>query len=633
MKIEKFFVNEECIGCRACTEIAEDNFDINDQNIAFLKKQPSNKKELEKCQEALDICPVGAIYKNKEYEKNNIQPIVATDNVKDTLDKYPQLKDVLAKFSKKFNRLLNPITFNSLAKFATFNDAAKITKKSICEILHIMNEHIGTADKLQQIAPDCIKNKQQNILDLSEKISWTESSNLFLFDQQNIDSIVEKISKLEPQENIIIFSIEEPTEIIKLAKGLNFKINIEKNKEFRISIFNPQQKQIIIDTSWINKRNKFDILDVRTMKTDPFDIIIKKAYSTNENEGFTLIQHFEPYPIINMLSEMGFDYYSEKISDNEFHIFFYKIPNTDDISNSDKTDIVIQSATPVAYPVIMRLLQSEKLRKKINIRELKVWEETEKHLAWITNGKADVSFSSLLTTLKIARFDVKIPALFVWDNFVLLTRYKAENFNDILGHQIHTPLFNEAPPAKITKYLIKASGLNPDDFDFVFGEPFGRPEDIYVDFVTGKADTAILREPEASYAIKIMKDRNEVFSVISFNDIWNKINPGFGSFPNAGIVFKGEFVRKNPQLAQTFLDELKNAIDWVNSNRTEAANLAFDIMRQPVDRIQLFLENVNFKYLDGDNLTKKIKSYFDVLTKENIIDYNIDEDFYNIFKL
>jgi len=38
-------------------------------------------------------------------------------------------------------------------------------------------------------------------------------------------------------------------------------------------------------------------------------------------------------------------------------------------------------------------------------------------------------------------------------------------------------------------------------------------------------------------------------------------------------------------LAKIFLDELKKAIEWVNKNREEAANLAFDIMRQPVDRI------------------------------------------------
>jgi len=57
----------------------------------------------------------------------------------------------------------------------------------------------------------------------------------------------------------------------------------------------------------------------------------------------------------------------------------------------------------------MRLLQSEKIRKAINIKELKVWEETEKHLGWIVSGKADISFSALVTSTKLKESDIKIP--------------------------------------------------------------------------------------------------------------------------------------------------------------------------------------------------------------------------------
>jgi NitT/TauT family transport system substrate-binding protein len=122
-----------------------------------------------------------------------------------------------------------------------------------------------------------------------------------------------------------------------------------------------------------------------------------------------------------MLAEMGFEHVTEQYSMDEFWIYFHKIPTeTDDSEESTtKVDAVIQSATPVAYPVIMRLLQSEKVRKHINIKELKVWEETEKHLAWITNGKADISFSALITSAKLRGNDIKIPALFVV-GFVLL---------------------------------------------------------------------------------------------------------------------------------------------------------------------------------------------------------------------
>jgi len=51
--------------------------------------------------------------------------------------------------------------------------------------------------------------------------------------------------------------------------------------------------------------------------------------------------------------------------------------------------------------------------------------------------------------------------------------------------------------------------LDPDDFHFVFGKPFGRPEEIFRDFVIGKIDTAILREPEASFAIAMMKEEGK----------------------------------------------------------------------------------------------------------------------------
>jgi len=130
-----------------------------------------------------------------------------------------------------------------------------------------------------------------------------------------------------------------------------------------------------------------------------------------------------------------------------------------------------------------------------------------------------------------------------------------------------------------------------------------------------------------------MQDRGEEVSILSYNEIWNEVNPGFGSFPNAGIVFKGEFVRKNPELAKVFLDELKSAIDWVNENKPEAADLSFDMMRQPADRVELFLNRVNFKYVSGDNLVEKVRDYMRVLEQQNIIESKLEESYYEIFKM
>ena len=634
MNINKYKITSDCIGCQACVDVSDKHFAMNDDHKAFVIKQPESEEDDQLCADAADICPVSAIILDKEKKSGVIEPVFAKDNVRDILEKHPGLKDVLTAMSPKFKKMQNPVLYNTLARFASFKDAAKVTGISVCEILHTINSWLGVEEKLIKAMPECIKPDEDDKLPAGEEISWPEPAERFILNSDTSDELVRRISELKPGEGLVVLSVDLPEMLVKIASGLGFKFNLEQGREYRLSVFNsaaPAQ-----ESDWRARKEDFEILDVRGMKTDPFDVILKKAYDTPEGQGFTLVQRFNPLPLINMLTEMGFDFESEEKGFLEVWVYFYKKPVEYEEGElpQEKKDVVIQSATPVAYPIIMRLLQSNVLRKAINIRELKVWDETEKHLGWIVNKKADISFSALITTTKLRSSDVKVPALFVWDNFVMLTRgYKAENFGHIKGHDIRLPLFAEAPPAKITRYVMKASGYNPEEFNFVFGEPFGRPEEIYADFVTGKADTVVLREPEASYAVKIMEDRGEEISEISFNKVWNEINPGFGSFPNAGIVFKGEFVRENPETAELILSELKKAIEWVNANHFLAAKLSFDMMRQPVDRVERFLERVNFDYVEGESLIEKIKAYFEILIKEGVLETELDEDFYKMFSL
>jgi NitT/TauT family transport system substrate-binding protein len=627
--MNKYTVSKKCIGCRACVEVAGNNFSIGDENRAYLKMQPASVGEEAACSRAVEICPVDAISVLSVEEIPDV--VVASSNIKATLDHHPELKQVLAGLSPKFKRMQNPALYNTLARFANFRDAAKVTGLSVCEILHTINRYLGTAERLQQIMPDCIKKHDNEREYRGAEIYWQENLERFIYNEDTLEDVVKRVSELPPQGSIVVLSVEKPYELLKVAHGLNYKFNMEKGREYRISVFNPETEQL----PWQERKGEFEILDVRMMTTDPFDAILKKAYSIKDDSGFVLVQRFEPLPMINMLSEMGFEHLTERETTGEFRIYFHKkhVSISDTETATGKVGAVIQSATPVAYPVIMRLLQSERIRKHINIKELKVWEETEKHLAWITNGRADISFSALITSAKLRNSDIKIPALFVWDNFVLLSRSKVENFGDIKDREIHVPLFEEAPPARITKYLIKASGFDPDEFVFRYGKPFGRPEEIYRDFVTGKADTVVLREPEASYAIKIMQDRNTKISVIPFNTIWNDINEGFGRFPNAGLVLKGEFARKHPEECKVFLEELKLAIEWVNSNRKVAAELSFDMMRQPVDRVELFLNRVTFEYVEGEQLAFKVKQYFDILNRNGVVHMEVDEDFLSIFRM
>jgi len=62
----KYYVDQHCIGCKLCSEIAPDNFrpslDIDcDVEYNFVYKQPSTEQEDGLCAESMDVCPVDAI--------------------------------------------------------------------------------------------------------------------------------------------------------------------------------------------------------------------------------------------------------------------------------------------------------------------------------------------------------------------------------------------------------------------------------------------------------------------------------------------------------------------------------------------------------------------------------------------
>jgi ferredoxin len=57
-----FYVDNTCIDCDACRQIAPDNFTRNEEaGYTYVSKQPENEQEAELCIEAMEGCPVESI--------------------------------------------------------------------------------------------------------------------------------------------------------------------------------------------------------------------------------------------------------------------------------------------------------------------------------------------------------------------------------------------------------------------------------------------------------------------------------------------------------------------------------------------------------------------------------------------
>ena len=59
----KYQVDDRCIGCGICSEIAPLNFrSDHEQGVDYVYRQPGNDIEDRLCAEAMEICPVNAIF-------------------------------------------------------------------------------------------------------------------------------------------------------------------------------------------------------------------------------------------------------------------------------------------------------------------------------------------------------------------------------------------------------------------------------------------------------------------------------------------------------------------------------------------------------------------------------------------
>ena len=546
--------------------------------------------------------------------------ILAKTKISVAINKHPELKKVLMDMSPKFSKLENNKIFRIVSKWATFSDVAKVGKISICELLHTLNNEIGNEDKLYLSFPECIKELEKEIKTV--KPQWIdEIKQLIIFDVRELDSfflpkIIEKQKKLKKDQALQVINDFDPIPLKRMLEenGDTFYLEELKNGEFHLFV-KYKKAEKLTNENWKDNIEEFEEINAIGMKEDPFELIVKKAQSLEQGEGFVLKQMFEPTPLINMLTGMGFEYFSEQKETFRFLIYFFKTVTNGDESNkqTDKISVIIQSATPITYPIIMKMLQSKRLMDKIEIKELKVWEETEKHMAWVMNKKADITFTAVAAAAKLylSGVDIKMYSINIWDNFHLLTRgYDAKNFEDLKGHKIHVPLFKQAPPMIMTKHLIEAKGYNIDDFEFAFGNPFGRPEEIKNDFISGKCDTVLLREPEASYAMYNAKD---AYESISYSQLWEEDGNKIGNIPNAGLIFKGEFLREHSDVAKVFVEELEKATKWVVENKKAAAEMAFDIMKHKPGEVELFLNRAHFEHVKSDEILDEIVHYLQVL--------------------
>jgi len=76
---------------------------------------------------------------------------------------------------------------------------------------------------------------------------------------------------------------------------------------------------------WENKRDSFKVVDVRKLTGNFLPGLLNKAGQLEVGEGICVVQSFEPIPLYSAMADLGFEHLTEKASDSEYRVYFYRI--------------------------------------------------------------------------------------------------------------------------------------------------------------------------------------------------------------------------------------------------------------------------------------------------------------------
>lgn len=264
-----------------------------------------------------------------------------------------------------------------------------------------------------------------------------------------------------------------------------------------------------------------------------------------------------------------------------------------------------------------KLLSDAEKGETINRYEYTIAADNTELVPALTNGEVDIATVASNVALNLYNKTdgaVKIIALGTQGVLHILEGSggtMVESLEDLEGETVYA-VGQGANPEYILRYLLQEQGLNPDeDVEIVFAQP----AEIQAKLISGEIKYAMLPVPAATAAI--IKGGGQVRAAVDLTDAWENSSSGSQLIMTA-VVARTEFIEKNPEAVQAFLQEYEASINFVNGNVNEAAEMIAGFGITPNAAIaKQAIPQCHLVYIDGRNMSRAISDYFRVLYSVN----------------
>ncbi len=200
-----------------------------------------------------------------------------------------------------------------------------------------------------------------------------------------------------------------------------------------------------------------------------------------------------------------------------------------------------------------------------------------------------------------------------------------KNIKDLNGETIYAT-GKGATPEFILNYILKKNGLDPDKDVKI--EYKAQHNDLATLVASKKAKIAVLPEP----FVTLSRTKNKDLKVqLDLTKEWEKVS-GEGKLTMGALVFKKDFIDKRGEDVETFINNYKKSVEFVNNNKEEASKLMEKNGIVSKAKIaEMAIPKCNIVFMDSKDSKDSLEKFYNIL-KENdpksIGGKLPDEDFY-----
>ena len=103
-----------------------------------------------------------------------------------------------------------------------------------------------------------------------------------------------------------------------------------------------------MEKDWLDKKETFEIRDVRELKGNFLPSILKRAQDIEVGKGLCIVQSFEPIPLYSALEDLGYEYDTKKVNETEYKVYFYRRT----IKGSAEMDVPLKPTAMVNFNTV-----------------------------------------------------------------------------------------------------------------------------------------------------------------------------------------------------------------------------------------------------------------------------------------